>query len=540
MDRTLQMKYFKKLFLTALTICLIFGLANVSFAASISDLSDHWAKNQIGNWVDQGLASGYPDGTFKPDNEISRAEFVSLVNRSFSIQNSNEKCSFTDAKAEDWFYKDVAAAQIAGYIAGYEDKTFKPDQQISRQEVALIITRLLKLDTTGELTVLDKFADGESIPAWSQASLNAIVEKGIINGYPDETVKPFKAITRAEAIVCLNTAMNKRLPVADPVPVVTVKSGIEGKTSYNGNAVQGVTIKLFNKDGYQVIKETITDAEGTFKFETDPGVYDLTATTDKAVAYASEITVNQDKLVSQELALADATIVSGKLNGTNNKAVADVKIMFTTNPTFVTTTDKNGEYTLVLLPERKYTIRTVNPTNSKVEVLKENVDVGGSSQQQSISSLTASFNTGSSEQAGGGGGGGGTISGNDYPAITDASITIKEANGDSIIFRPSAITDGKCTIVIKGSEDATITGGTISVTEDATLTIKSPALIAQVEKPQELKAGSNKFGSIDLLGSSNLGFLYAIKSNVALKAELADSDGHISNIELQITIQISN
>ena len=532
------MKSIKNILLTALTICLIFGLANVTFAADLSDLNAHWAKNQIETWVNQDLASGYPDGTFKPDREISRAEFVSLVNRSFSIQNSNEKSSFIDVKTDDWFYRDVVAAKAAGYIAGYEDNTFKPDQEISRQEVALIVTRLLKLNTTSDLALLDKFVDAKSIPSWSQASINAVVERGIIKGYPDETVKPFKAITRAEAIVCLNAAIkNKSLPI----PVVPVKPGIEGKVSYNGNTVKGATIKLFNKDGYQVIKEMVTDAEGIFNFETEPGVYDLTATTDKAVAYASDITVTKDKLVSQELALADAAIISGKLNDINNKAIADVKIMFTTNPTFVTTTDKNGEYILVLLPEREYNVRTINPSNSKVEVIKESVDVGRAGQQQSMGLLTASYDTGSTEQPSGGGGTSEVV---DYPAITDVSITIKEASGGSSTFHADTITGGKSTIILKGSKNATITGGSISVSKDSTLTLKSRHPLLANEKPQELIAGSNSFESLDKLIeiSANLGFLNGMISDgdVTLISELADKNGHKSNFVLRIVIQITD
>ncbi|ACV64678.1 S-layer domain protein [Desulfofarcimen acetoxidans DSM 771] len=531
------MKYYNKLLITTVTVCLIFGLAGAALAADLTDITNHWANNQIKSWVEQGLASGYPDGTFKPDKEISRAEFVVLVNKAFNINSSNETNVFNDVKANDWFSKDVAAARAAAYIAGYEDNTFKPDQKISRQEVAAIVTRLLKLDTAGDLTELDKFTDSKSIPSWSQAGLNAVVKKGIIKGYPDQTVQPFKAITRAEAIVCLSAAKGEE----KTPPVVTVKPAIEGKVTYKGSAVKGAAIKLFNKDGYQVIKKTTTDAQGAYKLEADPGVYDLTATTDKTVAYASDVTVAADTITSNELVLEDAAIVTGKLNDKNNKAAANIEIMFTTNPTFVATTDQNGEYTLVLLSGRKYTIRAINPNNHTAEVIRENVDIGSSAQKQTMSSLSVSFATASSG-GGGGGGGGGSTGSDDYPSISSASITIKDAD-QTKTFTVGSITDGKGTIVLTGSENALITGGSITVSEASKLTVTSPAFLASLQGPQQLTAGTNNLDTIDLLtnASATLGLLHDAVSDgdVTLAGKLTDNDGNTSNVQLKIVINLN-
>ncbi|ACV64679.1 S-layer domain protein [Desulfofarcimen acetoxidans DSM 771] len=389
----------KRVFIIALAVCLLLGVAGSVMAGELSDISGHWANNQINSWLNQGLVFGYPDGTFKPDKEMSRAEFVALVNRSFKIQNSNETNSFTDVKTGDWFSKDVEAARVAGYISGYEDNTFRPDRNISRQEVAVIVTRLLKLDTAGDLTELDKFADRSSIPSWSQAGLNAAVKNGIINGYPDKTVQPFKAITRAEAIVCLNAAIAKGSTTVE-------KSGIEGKVTYKGSAVKDAAVKLFDKDGFQVIKQTTTDAKGLYKLEVDPGVYDLTATTDKTVGYASDVSAAADKITAQDLTLEDGAIITGRLNNKNNNAAANVEIMFTTNPTFVATTNSSGQYKLVVLPDRQYAVRAMNPSNGEVEVIDDNVTVGSAGQTQTMSTMRASFATTSSGGGGGGGGGG--------------------------------------------------------------------------------------------------------------------------------------
>ena len=133
-----------------LAICLLLGLSGLAYAAGFSDIKGHWAENQINKWAGKGLAAGYQYGTFRPDNEVTRAEFVALTNRAFGIAKTGAETYFTDVEPGKWYYEDVAAAKTAGYIAGYPDGTFGPDQTITRQEVASILARLLKLEPSTE------------------------------------------------------------------------------------------------------------------------------------------------------------------------------------------------------------------------------------------------------------------------------------------------------------------------------------------------------------------------------------------------------
>ena len=197
----IKLKSSNKVFLIALTVCIILGMTSVAFAAGLSDLNGHWAKNQIESWVNQGLAKGYPDATFKPDNSITRAEFITLVNRVVG-STQNGQVAFSDVTSSDWFYQEIA--KTTGYINGYEDGTFRPYKQISRQEVAVIIGRLAKLYPSSNMDELNNFADAESIPEWSRGAINSVIAKGYMVGYPDQTFRPTQSITRAESIVVLN------------------------------------------------------------------------------------------------------------------------------------------------------------------------------------------------------------------------------------------------------------------------------------------------------------------------------------------------
>lgn len=206
-----------------LTVFLGTGLAQAN-TATFSDIQGHWATGEIEKMVDQGIAKGYPDGSFKPDANISRAEFITMVNRAFKLTGTAE-VDFSDVKSVDWFVDEVAIAVVAGYIKGYEDGSMKPNNDISRQEVAVIIARKLNLSSSGD-EVLDQFKDKSQIASWSKSSVAALVNKDYIKGYPDQTFRPCNAISRAEALVMLSRTMNA-IPVT-PAPIYKTRGSSSG------------------------------------------------------------------------------------------------------------------------------------------------------------------------------------------------------------------------------------------------------------------------------------------------------------------------
>ena len=164
-----------------------------------SDIKDHWAKSQIENFADKGYIGGYDDNTFKPNNNITRAEFVKTVNKYFGYTESGEE-NFTDVNENAWYYKDICIGIRAGYINGYQDGTFRPNEPISRQEAASIVRTITGL--TGEGTL--KFVDHEKIGSWALKSVYALAENNIMGGYEDNTFRPQNKITRAEAVATLS------------------------------------------------------------------------------------------------------------------------------------------------------------------------------------------------------------------------------------------------------------------------------------------------------------------------------------------------
>jgi hypothetical protein len=179
------------------------GGANISASGlDFVDVEEHWAKAEIENWTEKGIINGYKDGTFKPNDNITRAEFITLINKVINMQGE-EEISFEDINGGEWYYSELKKAIYGEYIGGYEDNTFRANDNITRQEVAVILQNLVQLKSNEE-SELEKFTDTEDIPTWSRAALNLAVQKGYLTGYTDKSLKASNYITRAESVMVLS------------------------------------------------------------------------------------------------------------------------------------------------------------------------------------------------------------------------------------------------------------------------------------------------------------------------------------------------
>ncbi|MCU6791156.1 S-layer homology domain-containing protein [Paenibacillus sp. WQ 127069] len=227
-----------KQFTTYVLALMMLANGSTALAASFSDTGNHWANSSIEQMAASKRITGYPDGTFKPDRQVSRAEFVNMANQTFGLSGTAANTNFNDVKSADWFYPQVSAAQSAGYIQGYPDGTFKPNQSISREEAAAVLARLLKLDTSTSSTLTVK--DAEVIDSWAKASVSALLSKQIFNGYEDGSFKPFAPISRAEAATAFQRSWElNQLSVSAPT---------DGKFNIsNVNGANGLVTVIFNQ-----------------------------------------------------------------------------------------------------------------------------------------------------------------------------------------------------------------------------------------------------------------------------------------------------
>jgi len=197
----------KKPLILVLSILLIFSLSTPAFAVTTAnDYDTSWANETIQQAIASGIAQGYPDGTFKPDNSITRAEFFEWVNNVYSLTRESTK-TYADVPSTAWYAPAIAKATAAEYVFGYPDGTINPSGNITRQEAAVIINRLNSIGTAANTL---PFSDATSIAVWSKPAVMNVAAAAIMVGYPNGSFKPEAPITRAEALVTITRAFSMR------------------------------------------------------------------------------------------------------------------------------------------------------------------------------------------------------------------------------------------------------------------------------------------------------------------------------------------
>lgn len=161
-----------------------------------------WAIEAIEALANAGYVSGYDDGSFKPNNKISRAEVASMIVRMLSLEATDEDIPFTDIDASFWGKSAIIAAFNNGIVSGVTETSFAPNAQITRQDMATMLYNACK-DSLPESTRTAEFTDTESISSYAEEAVKALYGVGIINGREDGSFDPKANCTRAEVSVML-------------------------------------------------------------------------------------------------------------------------------------------------------------------------------------------------------------------------------------------------------------------------------------------------------------------------------------------------
>lgn len=165
---------------------------------SLRDIRGHWAEAHISKLIETGAISGYPDGTFKPDNNITRAEFATVLVKALELEETTGKV-FADT-ANHWARKYIATAAANGIVSGYNENAFGADDLITREQMAVMIVKSARLKNSTPYT---EFADATKISSWAKSAVDTASYNDIIKGYPDGTFRPQNNATRAEAVTVI-------------------------------------------------------------------------------------------------------------------------------------------------------------------------------------------------------------------------------------------------------------------------------------------------------------------------------------------------
>ena len=245
--------------LLAVVLMVPAGLAApVSGGKNLSDLEGHWAQKEVEAAVASGWVDGYPDGSFKPEKSITRAEFTKMLLDAIHLTPDSETVAWMkeNALTDDiwgnpteytpklydmsghWLTSQgwLDAALYSGMVVpdDYNGKNFQPEKAIARYEIALMTDRALGLvypasqPVEGELP----FTDKEEILDWMKGYVNESVKAGVLKGYPDGSFQPNKTSTRAEAVVMIQRMLEKMEEGLNPD--ITVVARYEEDYEENG------------------------------------------------------------------------------------------------------------------------------------------------------------------------------------------------------------------------------------------------------------------------------------------------------------------
>lgn len=306
------------------------------WAAEFTDTSGHWAEVIINKWSDLGLINGYGDGSFKPESGITRAEFVTLINQAFGY-NGERSEPFSDVNEKDWYYKQVRRALEIGYISGYEDRTFRPGNNVSRQEAAAILVRIMNNTVTEKSQYLYRYYDVLEIPDWSWLYLETAAKEGYLKSYEDQTIRPLQPITRAETVYALEQILG-------PGYVREGRYGPESGTALiEGNVVissDDVTLRNTEIQGDLYLTEGIGDGDVILDHVTVHGTTRIKGGGDGTISLRDTTlgeTMLQKKDGQIKLELRDQTAIENLLihsgavldaSKLNRKSVKTVKIYY--------------------------------------------------------------------------------------------------------------------------------------------------------------------------------------------------------------------
>lgn len=167
----------------------------------LADVEGYWGQTCIRKLVELGVITGYPDGTFRPNEPVTRAEATKMMVTALRLSTEASLKIFADDVPE-WARPYVTAGFCAGVVIGYNDGTFRADRLVSRAEYTLMAVRAWPQDVVGALIFADQ------IPPWAADAIKIAVGAGLVKGYPDGTFRPDCFVTRGEAAVIICRALH--------------------------------------------------------------------------------------------------------------------------------------------------------------------------------------------------------------------------------------------------------------------------------------------------------------------------------------------
>jgi hypothetical protein len=252
--------------LTALFFLGVMGNINTE-AASLNDIQRHWAQGEVEYLVDSGLITGYSDGSFKPNKNITRAEAAKIISEELGLAKTDS--DFPDVRNDYWANGYIGATAQAGIINGFSDGSFDPKGSLTRAEMAKILSVAYSLP--GQSSVFSDTSDN-----WAYDYIQKLAANNITNGYNDGTFRPQKNITRAEFATFESRVLNDKFKPSTQETTGALSAIVEDS---NRSPVKGVRISIYDSSG-KLVTTDVTNIKGQFSTSLPEETYSLKAELD--------------------------------------------------------------------------------------------------------------------------------------------------------------------------------------------------------------------------------------------------------------------
>ncbi len=184
-----------------------------SFAQSATSFSDvqsnYWAAPFIQSLAQRGVIAGFTDGSFRPEQAVTRAQFAAMLNKAFQKNSIRQGTSFSDVRSNYWAASAIQQAYTTGFLSGYPGNTFKPEQSIPRQQVLVSLANGLEYSANSNVeSTLQNFNDSSNIASYARSPIAAATENQIVVNYPNvKFLNPEATATRAQVAAFIYQAL---------------------------------------------------------------------------------------------------------------------------------------------------------------------------------------------------------------------------------------------------------------------------------------------------------------------------------------------
>lgn len=184
----------------------------IDIIVNFEDTKGHWAENYIQRLASQNIINGKTEKSFAPDDKITRAELVTLLYRLSGSEETYQKSNFGDVKESDWHMQAISWAEEKGIAGGMGKGEFKPDEYVTREQTAVFIIRFCEyMGYEFKMAEEKEFSDVFDFSEWSGTAVSKAQKYGIINGFEDGTFAPKETSTRAQTAKMLCNLLDNHI-----------------------------------------------------------------------------------------------------------------------------------------------------------------------------------------------------------------------------------------------------------------------------------------------------------------------------------------